>query len=48
MAGEALTTVVASCYLLGVFTRRIGEFGETLGGQQAVQEPGVDDGERTR
>jgi putative transposase len=46
-AERALTTVVATCYLLGVSTRRMEKLVETRD-QQPVQEPGQRDGQGAR
>lgn len=43
-AEQALVSVVATSYLLGVSTRRAGEAGRAAGGRLAVQQPGVGDG----
>ncbi len=40
-AERALTTVVATCYLLGVSTRRMEKLVETLGHHQAVEVAGL-------
>ena len=47
-AERALTTVVATCYLLGVSTRRMDKLVETLGITSLVQVAGVGDGQGTR
>ena len=47
-AERALTTVVATCYLLGVSTRRMDKLVGTLGITVAVQVAGIGDGQRTR
>ena len=44
-AEAALTTVVATCYLLGVSTRRMDKL-HRAGHQRAVQVPGLADGHR--
>jgi len=43
-AERALTTVVATCYLLGVSTRRMEKLVQALGYHQLVQDPGQRDG----
>ena len=47
-AERALTTVVATCYLLGVSTRRMDKLVETLGITILVEVAGVGDGQGTR
>ena len=47
-AERALTTVVATCYLLGVSTRRMDKLVQTLGNHLVVEVAGVGDGQRTR
>ena len=47
-AEAALTSVVATCYLLGVSTRRMEKLVETLGHHAAVEVAGVPDGRRPR
>ncbi len=44
-AEAALVSVVATCYLLGVSTRRMEKLVETLGITQAVEVAGLDHGE---
>ena len=46
-AERALTTVVATCYLLGVSTRRMEKLVETLGHHPAVEVAGLGDGHAT-
>ena len=47
-AEAALTTVVATCYLLGVSTRRMEKLVESLGHHPAVQVAGLRDGQGPR
>ena len=47
-AEAALTTVVATCYLLGVSTRRMDKLVRDLGDHRAVQVAGVGDGQGPR
>ena len=47
-AERALTTVVATCYLLGVSTRRMEKLVETLGITRFVQVPGLQHGQGAR
>ena len=47
-AERALTTVVATCYLLGVSTRRMEKLVETLGHHPAVEVAGQRDGQGAR
>lgn len=47
-AERALTTVVATCYLLGVSTRRMDKLVETLGITSLSKSAGVGDGQGTR
>ena len=47
-AEAAMISVVATCYLLGVSTRRMDKLVGHVGHHQPVQEPGLADGRRSR